>query len=159
MDRLRKADDAVDEGNEHMLNEGNERILNAPRLGLRHHAVTGLGKLGRLDPQPQDLVAATRGDPSGERDRFVPNRALVAIPDPQRVEDDYGIAPAERSPLPRGDVGAHLIHDGTDEPRLDVDLVELLQVLLDLARSNAMIRLLRATPRSAPSPNGERVPR
>ena len=73
MDRLRKAGDAVDEGNEHMLNEGNERILNAPRLGLRHYAVTGLGKLGRLDPQPQDPVAATRVDPSGERDRFVQN--------------------------------------------------------------------------------------
>ncbi len=102
-DRLGEALQAVD--------DGDEDVLDAAVPELVHDAQPELATLGLLDPQPQHLLGAVRADAKGNIDGFIPNGALVADLDPERVEEHQRVQRLERAVLPFG----HFIEDGVGD--------------------------------------------
>jgi hypothetical protein len=93
-DRLRKTLQAVD--------DGDQDILDAAGLQIVHDLEPEFGALRRLDPEPKDVLRPVRRDAEREIDGLVANQALVADLDPDGVEENEGIARLQRPVLPFG---------------------------------------------------------
>ena len=91
-DRLREALEAI--------NDSDQDVADSTGLELVHHPQPELRALRLLDPEPQDLLVAGAGDADGEIDGLVPDQALVANLDPERVEVNDRIDRLERPVLP-----------------------------------------------------------
>ena len=68
---------------------------------------------------------------------LVAHQPFVADLHAQRVEEHDRVGRLERPGLPGGDLVDHLVGDGGDEVRGDLDAVELAHVALDVARAHA----------------------
>ena len=129
IDRLRKALQAVD--------DGDQNVLDAAVLQLVHDAQPEFGALGLLDPDAEDLLGAVRQDAERDVDRLVAHEAFVADLDPDGVEEHQRIAEIERPVLPFRHLVQHRVGDRRDQVGRDVDAVELLEMAADLANRHA----------------------
>jgi len=128
-DRLRKALQAVD--------NGDQDILDAAIFQLVHDAQPELGALVLFEPHAENLLAAVV--PNAERDmnRFVAHQAFIADLDPQGVEENQRIDRLERPGLPSRDFLQNRVGDHADQFRRDVDAIEFVQMPDDLPVAHA----------------------
>src|SRR3954469_15339161 len=105
-DRLRKALQAVDDRDQH--------VLDAPVPQLVHDPQPELGALVLLQPQAQDLLGAVGADAQGDVHGLVADQPLVAHLDPERVEEDQRIDRLERPRLPGRGLPQHPRGAGAD---------------------------------------------
>ena len=128
-DRLRKALQAVDDGDQH--------VLDAAALQLVHHPQPELGALGLLDPKPQDFLRSVRPDAKGDIDRLVADGSLVAHLDADRIEEDQRVKSFQRPVLPVRHLLQNGIGDGADQVGGNLDPVQLAQMPLDFTGAHA----------------------
>src|SRR5512134_1889234 len=71
----------------------------ASNLQLGHDPQPELGALVLFQPQTQDVLGTVGADAQGDVDRLVPDQALVADLDPERIEEDQGVDRLQRPGL------------------------------------------------------------
>src|SRR5512134_362413 len=124
--RVRETLEAVDDGDQH--------VLDAPGLEVIHDPQPELGALALLDPQPEDLLSTIWPDAKGDVHRLVAHGSFVTHLDPDCIKENQRVKRLQRPVLPF----AHLLEDGVgdraDQIRRNVDPIELAQMPLDLAR-------------------------
>src|SRR3954468_7962188 len=96
-----------------------------------------LGPLGLLPPDPQHLAVALDGDADRQVAGAVAHRAVLADLDHQAVEVRDRIDGVQRPCPPCGDVLKDGVGAPADGVALDLDVVELGEVILDVAHAHA----------------------
>src|SRR6185369_1178600 len=128
-DRLGKALQAVDNGDQH--------VLDAAVLELVHDAQPEFGALVLFEPKPQDFLAAVGAHAERDMDGLISYQSFVADLDPQRVEKDQRVDLLQRPRLPGGDLLQHRISHRADQIGRDLDPVEIAQMADNLAGAHA----------------------
>src|SRR5512144_746739 len=128
-DRLRKALQAVDDGDQH--------VLDAAAFQLVHHPEPELRALRLLDPKSQDFLRSVRPDAKGNIDRLVADGSLVAHLDADRIEENQRVESFERPVLPVRHLLQNGIGDGADQVGGNLDAVQLTQMPLDFTGAHA----------------------
>jgi len=129
VDRLGKAFEAVD--------DGDQDVLDAAGLQFVHNPQPELRALGVFDPEPEDVLGAFGRDAERDVDGLVANQALVADLDAQGVEKHQGIARLQWPVLPFRDRLQNRVGDRRNQVRRHFEAVELQQMALDLAHRHA----------------------
>ena len=128
-DRIGKALQAVD--------DGEEDVLDAAVAKFVHHPEPELGALVLLEPQAEHLLGAVGTDAQRDVDRFITDHALVADFHPQRIEEHQRIDRIERPLLPGRYFIEHGVGHRADQVRRYVDAVQLVQMPDDLTGAHA----------------------
>src|SRR5580700_2562130 len=128
-DRVRKALQAVDDGDQH--------IFDAAVLQLVHHPQPELGAFILLEPQPQDLLGSIGAHAERDMDRLVADQSFVADLHSQGVEEDQRIGRFQRARLPGRDLLQHRVGHRADQVGGDLDAVEIAQMADDLPGAHA----------------------
>src|SRR3954454_13528879 len=117
LDRLREAGQAVD--------AGDQDVLDAALLEFVEHAEPELRAFAVLPPDPQGLAVALTCDTEREIARAVGDRAVLADLHTHRVEVDDRVHALQRSRLPGLDVLQHRRGHARDRVAADLHAVEL----------------------------------
>src|SRR3954465_12010771 len=128
-DRLGEALQAVDDGDQH--------VLDAAVFQLVHDAQPELGALVLFEPQPQDFLAAVGAHAERDMDSLVAYQSFVADLDPQRVEKDQRVDRFQRPRLPGSHFLQHRVGYRADQIGRDVDPVELTKMADNRAGAHA----------------------
>jgi len=128
-DRLRKAFEAVDHGDQH--------VLDAAVLQFVHDAQPEFGTFVLFEPKPQDFLGAVGPDAKCNVHRLIAHGSLVADLDPKRIEKDQRVGCFQRTRLPGGDFLEHRIRHRADQVGRDLDAIQIAQMPDDLAGAHA----------------------
>jgi hypothetical protein len=129
LDRLRKALQTVDAGDQDVLNAAAPQVVQDGQPEFRALAV--------LPPDPEHLALAVTGDAEGEVAGAVLHRAVLADADHHRVEVDDRIHGVQRPGPPRLNVLEHDVGDPRDRVAPDLGAVQLGEVGADVADGHA----------------------